>query len=179
MATIVRERVAATKERIIEKSEGKTKVSGWVLEKEKASFADEGSWSNIDLDVTPLDRRTWDNWTLFGFWLSDALNAQGWEAPSSIIAAGLTWREAVYLSRFFFSFLVSIPHFFACSLKIIKADIISYHWLHDGYRAIDAERNYRRPLSHSIPSCRTFLVWILLLEICRGGTNDHSSILAW
>lgn len=109
MATIVRERVAATKERIIEKSEGKTKVSGWVLEKEKASFADEGSWSNIDLDVTPLDRRTWDNWTLFGFWLSDALNAQGWEAPSSIIAAGLTWREAVYLSRFFFLFWFPFP----------------------------------------------------------------------
>ena len=31
-----------------------------------------------------------------GFWISDAMNAQGWESPSSIIAVGLTWREAVY-----------------------------------------------------------------------------------
>lgn len=100
MATVVRERVAATKEKIVDKSHGKTKISGWVLAKEKASFADEGFWSNIDSDVTPLDRRTWGNWTLLGFWFSDALNAQGWEAPSSIIAAGLTWREAVYLSMF-------------------------------------------------------------------------------
>ncbi|KAE9964842.1 hypothetical protein Vi05172_g12357 [Venturia inaequalis] len=98
MASIVRERVAATKEKLVEKSQGKTALSGWVLDKEKASFADEGSWSNIDSDVTPLDRRTWGNWTLLGFWFSDALNAQGWEAPSSIIAAGLTWREAVYLT---------------------------------------------------------------------------------
>lgn len=100
MAGIARERAIASKKRIVEKSQGKTKLSGWVLNKEKASFADEGSWSNIDSDVTPLDRRTWGNWTLLGFWFSDALNAQGWEAPSSIIAAGLTWREAVYLSMF-------------------------------------------------------------------------------
>jgi NCS1 family nucleobase:cation symporter-1 len=31
-----------------------------------------------------------------GFWFSDALNAQSWEAPASILAVGLTWREAVY-----------------------------------------------------------------------------------
>jgi NCS1 family nucleobase:cation symporter-1 len=99
MATTVRERFNLTKERVVKKSKGKTKLSGWVLDKEKASFADDGSYSNIDSDVTPLDRRTWGNWTLLGFWFSDALNAQGWEAPSSIIAAGLTWREAVYLSK--------------------------------------------------------------------------------
>lgn len=100
MATYVREAVNSTKTRIVEKSRGKTQLSGWVLVKEKASFADDGSYSNIDSDVTPLERRTWGNWTLLGFWFSDALNAQGWEAPSSIIAAGLTWREAVYLSMF-------------------------------------------------------------------------------
>jgi NCS1 family nucleobase:cation symporter-1 len=100
MATVIRKRFASTKERIGESVKGKSKLSGWVLEKEKASFADDGSYSNIDSDVTPLDRRTWGNWTLLGFWFSDALNAQGWEAPSSIIAAGLTWREAVYLSTF-------------------------------------------------------------------------------
>jgi nucleobase:cation symporter-1, NCS1 family len=99
MTTVTRERYTSAKERVVEKGKGKTKLSGWVLNKEKASFADDGSYSNIDSDVTPLDRRIWGNWTLLGFWFSDALNAQGWEAPSSIIAAGLTWREAVYLSK--------------------------------------------------------------------------------
>jgi len=27
----------------------------------------------------------------FGYWFSDALNAQSWMAPASIIAIGLTW----------------------------------------------------------------------------------------
>lgn len=73
-------------------------LSGWELPKESTSFADEGTWSNIDSDVVPLEKRTWSSLTIAGFWCSDAMNAQGWEAPSSIIAAGLTWREAFYLS---------------------------------------------------------------------------------
>ena len=28
---------------------------------------------------------------MFGYWFSDALNAQSWMAPASIIAIGLTW----------------------------------------------------------------------------------------
>jgi NCS1 family nucleobase:cation symporter-1 len=43
------------------------------------------------MDVTPLERRTWTALTMAGFWFSDALNAQSWEAPSSILAVGLTW----------------------------------------------------------------------------------------
>lgn len=167
MATVIRERYTSAKERVIEKSKGKTKLSGWVLNKEKTSFADDGSYSNIDSDVTPLDRRTWGNWTLLGFWFSDALNAQGWEAPSSIIAAGLTWREAVYLSK---------------SLKLLcmaHINLGSYYWLHDGHCAIDAQRHHWRPLSHSISSCGSLIIRLLLFEICRGSKNDHSVILAW
>lgn len=99
MTTVIRQRVASTKERIQEKTKGKSKVSGWVLPRQTTSFADEGTWSNIDADVTPLERRTWTSSTVLGFWFSDALNAQGWEGPSSIIQLGLTWREAIYLSR--------------------------------------------------------------------------------
>ncbi len=47
--------------------------------------------TNIDMDVTPIERRTWTALTMAGFWFSDALNAQSWEAPSSILAVGLTW----------------------------------------------------------------------------------------
>jgi hypothetical protein len=43
------------------------------------------------MDVTPPERRIWGAWTMLGFWLSDALNAQGWQAPAAILAVGLTW----------------------------------------------------------------------------------------
>jgi NCS1 family nucleobase:cation symporter-1 len=55
----------------------KSRPDGWVLPKERASFAEEDDWTNIDQDVTPLERRTWTSWTILGFWMSDAMNAQG------------------------------------------------------------------------------------------------------
>jgi nucleobase:cation symporter-1, NCS1 family len=99
MTEVFRRRVTSTKEHVKEKTRGKSKLSGWVLPRQTTSFADEGSWTNIDADVTPLERRTWSTFTVMGFWFSDALNAQGWEGPSSIIQLGLTWREAFYLSK--------------------------------------------------------------------------------
>ena len=78
-------------ERVKEHVRQKRSVSGWVLPKQTTTFADGDSWSNIDSDVTPLDRRTWSTWTVLGFWFSDGLNAQGWEGAASIIAVGLTW----------------------------------------------------------------------------------------
>ncbi|KFZ24299.1 hypothetical protein V502_01223 [Pseudogymnoascus sp. VKM F-4520 (FW-2644)] len=83
-------------EQVKEHVKQKKSAAGWVLPKQISTFADDGSWSSIDSDVTPLDRRTWSTWTVLGFWFSDALNAQGWEGAASIIAVGLTWREAFY-----------------------------------------------------------------------------------
>lgn len=83
-----------------DKIESHSKLSGWALPQEPTSFADVGTWSNIDSDVTPPERRTWTSLTIVGFWCSDAFNAQGWEGPSSIIQAGLTWKEAFYLTVF-------------------------------------------------------------------------------
>ncbi|KAH0001887.1 uridine permease-like protein Fui1, partial [Aureobasidium melanogenum] len=74
----------------------KSSIRGWVIPKQTTTFADADTWSNIDADVTPIERRSWTSLTILGFWISDAINAQGWQAPSSIIAVGLTWREAVY-----------------------------------------------------------------------------------
>jgi NCS1 family nucleobase:cation symporter-1 len=100
MISTLRLRTTSVKERAVKKANDRLHGRGWVLERQATTFADDGAYSNIDSDVTPLDRRTWTSWTILGFWCSDALNSQGWEAPSSIIAAGLTWREAVYLSMF-------------------------------------------------------------------------------
>ncbi|ANB14724.1 Dal4p [Sugiyamaella lignohabitans] len=77
-----------------------TSKKKWALEKQTSSLAPEKVWTNIDNDVTPLSRRTWTTWTVLGFWFSDGLNIQGWESPSSVIAVGLTWREALICNAF-------------------------------------------------------------------------------
>ncbi|TVY82355.1 putative permease [Lachnellula suecica] len=92
MGNAFRQRLTSIKEGAKEK----TKPAGWIMPRQKSSFGDEDSWTNIDCDVTPIERRTWTGWTMGGYWFSDALNAQSWEAPASIIAVGLTWRESVY-----------------------------------------------------------------------------------
>ncbi|KAF2772237.1 hypothetical protein EJ03DRAFT_372382 [Teratosphaeria nubilosa] len=92
MSDTLNQRFKSAKDEIKKRS----RPSEWVLPKQTTTFADPDKWSNIDADVTPIERRTWTSWTVLGFWISDAMNAQGWEAPSSIIAVGLTWREAVY-----------------------------------------------------------------------------------
>ena len=85
------------------------KASTWKLPKQTTTFAEEGDWSNVDSDVTPLDRQTWTALDIAGYWFSDALNAQGWEGPSSIIEMGLTWKEALYTSEYFATPLISGP----------------------------------------------------------------------
>ncbi|TAQ89492.1 hypothetical protein B7494_g2156 [Chlorociboria aeruginascens] len=107
-STAFRQRIASFKEGV----RAKSKPSGWVIPRQASTLGDEDTWycscnveswsmanqsrTNIDMDVTPIERRTWSAWTMLGFWFSDAMNAQAWEAPASIIALGLTWREAVY-----------------------------------------------------------------------------------
>jgi NCS1 family nucleobase:cation symporter-1 len=49
----------------------KTRASGWALPKQSTSFAPDGVWTNIDLDVTPPERRVWTSMSVFGYWLSD------------------------------------------------------------------------------------------------------------
>ncbi|KAM0275868.1 hypothetical protein ACHAQH_007340 [Verticillium albo-atrum] len=104
MANVLRERVFAVKADL----SAKKKPSGWVLPRETASFAEEGTWTNIDCDVTPVDRRTWSVWTLGLYWGSDALNIQGWMAPAAIMVGGLTWREAI-LSIIIGSLVCTVP----------------------------------------------------------------------
>ncbi|KAK4949755.1 hypothetical protein LTR10_011597 [Elasticomyces elasticus] len=86
----------------------KTRLDGWVLEKQESSYAPPGTWSNIDLDVTPPERRTWTSWTIFGYWFSDIISIQSWETGSTILAVGLTWREAIF-GIVFGSFVMGVP----------------------------------------------------------------------
>lgn len=48
---------------------------GWVLPKQTTSYAPEGTWTNVDLDVTPLERRIWTPLSFIGYWISDVVSS--------------------------------------------------------------------------------------------------------
>ncbi|KAA1475711.1 NCS1 nucleoside transporter family [Dentipellis sp. KUC8613] len=71
------------------------KPSAWKLEPEPATFAPTSSWSNKDMDPVPEHRRTWSTLNYIAYWISDATNAAVWELASSMLAIGLSWRQAL------------------------------------------------------------------------------------
>lgn len=73
------------------KALAKLQLNGLILPKQESSWAPPGTWTNIDLDVTPLDRRVWGSWTLFGYWFGGIITVQSWQTGSTILALGLTW----------------------------------------------------------------------------------------
>ncbi|KAL1855522.1 hypothetical protein Plec18170_004242 [Paecilomyces lecythidis] len=85
-----------------------TSLRAWELPKQPTTFAPQGTWTNIDNDVTPVDRRIWGHWSLLGYWMSDILSAQSWEGASAIISGGLTYREAL-LCLIMGTFIIAIP----------------------------------------------------------------------
>ncbi|KAI0027498.1 NCS1 nucleoside transporter family [Vararia minispora EC-137] len=70
------------------------KPSAWRLEPEPSTFASDG-YSNKDMDPVPPHLRTWLTWNYVAYWISDATNAAVWELASSMIAIGLSWRQAL------------------------------------------------------------------------------------
>ncbi|THH16283.1 hypothetical protein EW146_g4322 [Bondarzewia mesenterica] len=72
-----------------------TKPSTWVLEPEPSTFAPTNSWSNKDMDPVPPSLRAWSTLNYVAYWISDATNAAVWELSSSMLAIGLTWRQAL------------------------------------------------------------------------------------
>lgn len=59
-----------------ENAKAKTRVSGWELPKQETSYAPDGVWTNIDLDVTPPERRIWTATSVLGYWISDIVSAR-------------------------------------------------------------------------------------------------------
>lgn len=85
-----------------------TSLRAWELPKQPTTFAPQGTWTNIDNDVTPIYRRIWGHWSLIGYWMSDILSAQSWEGASTVISGGLTYREAL-LCLIMGTFIIAIP----------------------------------------------------------------------
>ncbi|KAJ7066964.1 cytosine-purine permease [Mycena amicta] len=70
-------------------------LEGWALEPEPSTFAPNKKWSNKDMDPVPHNQRTWTTWNYVAYWISDATNTAAWELASSMIAVGLSWRQAL------------------------------------------------------------------------------------
>ncbi|KIW24994.1 uncharacterized protein PV07_10670 [Cladophialophora immunda] len=85
-----------------------TTLKAWELEKQPSTFAPDGVWSNRDTDPLPMERRTWGFLTWFGYWCSDAVNVTTWQAAGTVIALGLSWREAIP-TVFVGNTLVAVP----------------------------------------------------------------------
>lgn len=81
-------------DRLKEEVRRKRTVEGWILPKQESSWAPIGTWSNLDMDITPPERRTWTSWTMFGYWFSDIISIQSWQTGSTILPLGLTWHDS-------------------------------------------------------------------------------------
>lgn len=66
----------------------------WRLETPRASFATRDGWSNEDVDVIAPDKRTWKEIDYLWLWLADGANVGTMQQAGSILALGLSWREA-------------------------------------------------------------------------------------
>jgi NCS1 family nucleobase:cation symporter-1 len=66
----------------------------WRLETPRASLATRDGWSNEDVDVVAPDMRTWKEIDYLWLWLADGANVGTMQQAGSILALGLSWREA-------------------------------------------------------------------------------------
>lgn len=66
----------------------------WYLETPPASYATHDGWSNADVDVVPVGQRQWRAIHYLFLWLSDGANVGTMQQAASIIAFGLSWKEA-------------------------------------------------------------------------------------
>ncbi|ORY70350.1 NCS1 nucleoside transporter [Pseudomassariella vexata] len=72
-----------------------TSVHAWEIPKRSSHIAPEHVWTNRDMDPTPVEDQTWTIWSIMAYWATDTINLGTWETASSILAVGLSWREAI------------------------------------------------------------------------------------
>jgi hypothetical protein len=51
------------------------------------------------MDPVKIENQTWTLWTWMAYWATDTINLGTWETASSILAVGLSWREAIPIVR--------------------------------------------------------------------------------
>lgn len=66
------------------------------------------AYSNSDLDVVPLDKRTWGTWNYAALWISMSLCIPSYMLASSLIEGGMNWWQAI-LTVFLGNAIVVLP----------------------------------------------------------------------
>ncbi|TDZ34536.1 putative permease [Colletotrichum spinosum] len=72
-----------------------TSLRAWELPRHSSAIAPDGVWTNSDMDPVPLTQQTWSIWTILAYWSSDLMNLSTLQTAGSILAVGLSWREAI------------------------------------------------------------------------------------
>src|SRR4051794_8746025 len=72
-----------------------TTKKAWQLPKQDSALAPEHVWTNKDMDPVKPEHQTWSVWTWMAYWATDMINLATWQTASSILAVGLSWREAI------------------------------------------------------------------------------------
>lgn len=89
--------VMLTFEKFKSHARDRTRLSGWVLPKQTSSVAPPHVWSNADMDPVPPERRTWTAWVFVIYWFSDLVTVSTWSGASSVVAAGLSAKDAIVI----------------------------------------------------------------------------------
>lgn len=92
MKNITEMRYIPTKQQFVDRC---TSATAWELPKQKSALAPEHIWTNEDMDPVKIENQTWTLWTWMAYWATDTINLGTWETASSILAVGLSWREAI------------------------------------------------------------------------------------
>ena len=72
------------------------RMANWSLShRDSSRFGPSSRWSNKDMDPVLPEDRTWTTWDYIAYWVSDATNAGIWQLASSMLAVGLSWRQAL------------------------------------------------------------------------------------
>ena len=77
----------------------------WSLEPDVSTFAENGSWTNEDMDPVPPHMQTWTTLNYVTFWISCSFNGTVWQLGSSMLAIGLSWYR-LYVTVCFSPFLI-------------------------------------------------------------------------
>ncbi|GAA5887534.1 hypothetical protein JCM6882_001441 [Rhodosporidiobolus microsporus] len=81
------------------------KIDNFLKVDQEAGWKGKGHerWSNKDLDPVPREKRTWGPFSILSYWCSDQFSPSAWSLGSSMIAMGLTCREAIPITFFGFT----------------------------------------------------------------------------
>ncbi|KAF9043599.1 cytosine-purine permease [Hymenopellis radicata] len=61
--------------------------SSWAL-------SENTTWSNSDMEPVPPEKRTWSTRNYIAYWVTASTNIAVWQFGSSMLAIGLSWRQA-------------------------------------------------------------------------------------